>query len=301
MTGILRCEQLVKIYRAASSEVIALEGLDLSVDEGEMIGVIGSSGSGKSTLLSIISGLLAPTGGRVLFDSMNLGTASRRELDRYRRRAVGFLWQDSGRNLLSYMSVRENVAFPLELAGRSDARDRADDLLSLVGLGDRSRHKPSELSGGEQQRAALAVALAHEPRLLLADEPTGELDQSTTQAMFDLMRELGRTTGITQVIVSHDPELARYVDRVVGLRDGRVASEQRVRATGDGDVVEVTVLDRVGRLQLTEEQRAIVGATGRVHVDISGDELRIRSAETSDGADAGESGTGEQEALAHDD
>jgi len=287
MSSLLRCEQLVKVYRVASSEVIALQGLDLSIDAGEMVGVIGSSGSGKSTLLSIISGLLSPTGGRVIFDQLDLAAASRKQLDRYRRNNVGFLWQDSTRNLVSYLSAKENVSLPLVSVGDPAASKRADELLARVGLAGRASHRPHQLSGGEQQRVALAVALANTPRLLLADEPTGELDQATTESMFALMREVGEATGVTQVIVSHDGELAHHVDRVVSLRDGKVSSEQRLTRDADGHatIVEAAVLDGVGRLQLTEEQRAIVGKTGRVHVDIEDDELRIRSAEVPEAFD----------------
>jgi ABC-type lipoprotein export system ATPase subunit len=271
---ILRAEQLVKVYRTAASEVIALQGLDLTIESGELVGIIGASGSGKSTLLSIVSGLLEPTGGRIVFDGLDLGAASRTQLDRYRRDQVGFLWQDSGRNLIPYLSAQENVAMRMPGRAKSSA---ANELLGRVGLGDRLTHKPHQLSGGEQQRVALAVALANEPQLLLADEPTGELDQATTEAMFALMRDVGETTGLTQIIVSHDPELARHVDRVVRLRDGRVVSEQRMVGT-DGEIIEVTMLDDAGRLQLTNEQRELVGDTGRVQVDIDGDELRIRPA-----------------------
>ena len=284
MSELLRCDQLVKVYRTATTEVIALQGLDLTVDAGEMVGLVGASGSGKSTLLSIVSGLARPTGGRVEFDGLDLGSATSAELDAYRREDVGFLWQDSRSNLIPYLDAHANVALPLSMAGDQDAAVRADELLARVGLTHRSGHKPQQLSGGEQQRVALAVALAHRPRLLLADEPTGELDQATTDEIFGVMREIGRQTGLAQLIVSHDPEVTRHVDRVIGIRDGRVATERRLVANEDGATteVEVAMLDTAGRLQLTDEQRAVVGRTGRVHAELVDDVLQIRSAEVPD-------------------
>jgi len=279
VTALLNCNQLVVVYRTSSTEVIALQGLELSVQAGEMVGVIGTSGSGKSTLLKVISGLAPPTGGSVIFDDLDLGRASRPELDRYRRRDVGFVWQDSSLNLVPYLTAHANVALPLATAGEPQARARALQILTRVGLADRVDHLPAELSGGEQQRVALAVALVHQPRLLLADEPTGELDQATTRQVFALMREIGRETGLTQVIVSHDPNLAHYVDRVVSIRDGRVTTEQRVTtsASGDREINEVTVLDSAGRLQLTDEQRALVGVSGRVRIEIVDHTLQVRA------------------------
>jgi len=279
VTALLNCNQLVVVYRTSSTEVIALQGLELSVQAGEMVGVIGTSGSGKSTLLKVISGLAPPTGGSIIFDDLDLGRASRPELDRYRRRDVGFVWQDSSLNLVPYLTAHANVALPLATAGEPQARARALQILTRVGLADRVDHLPAELSGGEQQRVALAVALVHQPRLLLADEPTGELDQATTRQVFALMREIGRETGLTQVIVSHDPNLAHYVDRVVSIRDGRVTTEQRVTtsASGDREINEVTVLDSAGRLQLTDEQRALVGVSGRVRIEIVDHTLQGRA------------------------
>jgi len=280
MTALLSCTQVVKVYRTGTTEVIALQGLDLDIEPGEMVGVIGTSGSGKSTLLTIISGLVRPTGGQVQFDGLDLGHASRRELDHYRRVDVGFVWQDAATNLIPYLSTHDNVALPLATAGKANASGRASDLLQLVGLQLRAEHRPHELSGGEQQRVALAVALAHGPRLLLADEPTGELDSATTEEIFSLMRQVGEETGLSQIIVSHDPEVTRHVDRVLSLRDGRVASEQRMGAgaSGEAEIVEVTMLDRAGRLQLTEEQRLAIGGSGRVHTELLDGVLHIRPA-----------------------
>lgn len=281
MTVMLQCRQLMMVYRVGDSEVIALQGLELDLRAGEMLGVVGSSGSGKSTLLSVVSGLVRPTGGSVTFDGLDLGAASTRQLDTYRQVDLGFLWQDAARNLVPHLTAAENVALPLAMHGAANASDCADTLLQRVGLATRGSHRPRELSGGEQQRVALAVALAHQPRLLLADEPTGELDSSTTEQIFSLMREIGEETGLAQIIVSHDTELARHVDRVISLQDGRVAAERWVRAGQDGatEVVEATVIDSIGRLQLTAEQQEVVGQTGRVHAELVEGELRIRPAE----------------------
>lgn len=282
MSPLLACTQLTQVYRVGDSEVIALQGLDLRVDEAEMLGVVGASGSGKSTLMQVLSGLLRPAGGKVLFDGMDLGTASRRELDEYRRSSVGFVRQDAADNLVPYLTALQNVAVQLELRGESKARARAHDALELVGLADRANNRPVELSGGEQQRAALAAALVHGPRLLLADEPTGALDTQSTEAMFELMRQVGRESNLTQIIVSHDTEIARHVDRVVALRDGRVGAEQRWLGDADSSkqIDEVLVIDTIGRLQLTDEQRAALGNVDRVYADIDGDAIAIRPADS---------------------
>src|SRR5919197_6127686 len=203
------CENLVKIYRltqegGGSVEVQALQGMDITVAEGEMLGIVGASGSGKSTLLNVLGGLDRPTGGRALVGNQELGELSSTALDQYRRRTVGFVWQQGARNLISYLTARENVELPLTLSGQvgKRTRQRALELLDLVGLRERMDHRMDELSGGEQQRVAVAIALANHPRLLLADEPTGELDTATAQTIYDLLRQLNRQLGLTIVIVS---------------------------------------------------------------------------------------------------
>ncbi len=233
-TPMILCESLVKIYRLnaeagsdGSPEVQALQGLDLTIESGEMVGVVGASGSGKSTLLNILGGLDSPTGGRAVVDNHDLGRMSQPALDEYRRKTVGFVWQQGSRNLLPYLTARENIQLPLTLSGKVNrsSRERADKLLELVELADRAEHRLSELSGGEQQRVAVAIALANQPRLLLTDEPTGELDTETAQMVYDLLRSLNKALGITIVIVSHDPGISRHVDRVVAVKDGKLASE----------------------------------------------------------------------------
>jgi putative ABC transport system ATP-binding protein len=257
------CENLVKIYRlhqegGGSVEVQALQGMDITVAEGEMLGIVGASGSGKSTLLNVLGGLDHPTGGRALVGKQDLGQLSPSALDRYRRQTVGFVWQQGARNLIPYLTALENIELPLTLSGQvgKATRERALELLDLVGLRERSDHHLEELSGGEQQRVAVAIALANRPKLLLADEPTGELDTATAQSIYDLLRRLNKQLGLTMVIVSHDPGIARQVDRVVAVRDGKLASETVRVQKSDGDehhLVELAVVDAAGRLQLPRE------------------------------------------------
>lgn len=293
MTGaepFVLCENLVKIYRLMGdgqsggpvTEVQALQGLDLSVLPGEVVGVVGASGSGKSTLLNILGGLDRPTGGRVIVNGIDLARLSPRALDEYRRATVGFVWQYGGRNLIPYLSARENIALPLLLAGQAGraARQRADELLELVGLSGRGEHRIDELSGGEQQRVAIAIALANRPRLLLADEPTGELDNATAQTIYDLFRQLNRQFAITIIIVSHDVNVAHHVDRVVAVRDGKLASET-VRLQADHRektqrFEELVVLDSAGRLQVPRDYLERFHIRRRARLEITPEGILIR-------------------------
>ena len=290
------CENLVKIYSlhqegSDSVEVQALQGLDVTVNRGEMLGVVGASGSGKSTLLNVLGGLDRPTGGRAIVDQRNLGTLSESSLDEYRRDQVGFVWQHGTRNLIPYLTALENVELPLTLSGKVDkaARARAVELLDMVGLSARMDHRLDELSGGEQQRIAISIALANNPSLLLADEPTGELDTTTAQAIYDLLRDLNKRLGLTMVIVSHDPGIAKHVDRVVAVRDGKLASETlRVQRSDGGEHhVELAVLDSVGRLQLPREYLDEFNINRRVLIETTEEGILIRRPE-------GESHSGEQ-------
>ena len=284
------CENLVKIYSlhqegGASVEVQALQGLDITVNNGEMLGVVGASGSGKSTLLNVLGGLDRPTGGRALVGRRNLGTLSESALNEYRLHEVGFVWQHGTRNLIPYLTALENVELPLTLSGRvgRSARERAVELLELVGLGDRMDHRLDELSGGEQQRIAISIALANNPSLLLADEPTGELDTSTAQTIYDLLRDLNKRLGLTMVIVSHAPGIAKHVDRVVAVRDGKLASET-VRVTKDDGGehhVELAVLDSVGRVQLPREYLEEFGINRRVTIETTEEGILIRKPDES--------------------
>ncbi len=278
------CHGLVRIYKVADLETVALQGLDLEVQQGEMLAIVGNSGSGKTTLLNIIGGLDRPSAGRVWVAGRDLLELSDHELSIYRREMVGFVWQQSGRNLIPYLSTLENVQVPQILAGRAagSARARATELLEAVGLGDRLDHVPARLSGGEQQRAAIAVAMANRPRLLLADEPTGEVDTVTAAGIYALFRRVRAEYGVTVIIVTHDRNVAAHVDRVVAVRDGKVSTETTRRQTeGEGEaepsehLEELVVVDGAGRLQIPAELRERFGLRGRVRVEAADGHIAI--------------------------
>jgi ABC-type lipoprotein export system ATPase subunit/bifunctional DNA-binding transcriptional regulator/antitoxin component of YhaV-PrlF toxin-antitoxin module len=285
----LVCDNLVKIYKVAELEVVALQGLDLVVGPGELLGIVGASGSGKSTLMNVLGGLDRPSAGRVWVDGQDLLKLSNAELNQYRRSCVGFVWQQGSRNLIPYLNALENVKLPMTLAGQAGraAVSRAEWLLDKVGLGDRMHHKLSELSGGEQQRVAIAVALANEPKLLLADEPTGELDSTTALAIYEMFKQLNREMNLTTLIVSHDPTIARHVDRVVAIRDGKLATETvrsktngRAFGAAPGDeeeevFEELTVLDSAGRLQIPKEYLRQLGIRGRARLELTEDGILV--------------------------
>jgi len=292
------CDGLVKIYQIADLEVVALQGLNLSVQPRELMAIVGASGSGKSTLMNILGGLDRPTAGRVRVGEFDLLKMSERAINRYRREQVGFVWQQSARNLVPYLNAIENVELPMTLAGFAGKRkrSRAQELLEMVGLGDRLKHHLRELSGGEQQRVAIAVSLANSPTLLLADEPTGEVDTATALTIYATIRSLNEELGLTTIIVSHDPTIARHVDRVVAIRDGMLASETRrqVRTVerfdedslnrgGDGIVEEheehfeeLVVLDSSGRLQIPKDVLEQFSIHGRATLDITDEGILIR-------------------------
>ncbi len=283
---VIVCDNLVRIYKVADLEVVALQGLDLIVEPGEMIAIVGASGSGKSTLLNILGGLDTPTAGRVTVAGYDLGRLGRRARTRYRREVVGVIWQQTAQNLLSYLDARENVELPMAFAGSGSRRERADALLRLVGLGDRARHRPETLSGGEQQRVAIAVALANRPAVLLADEPTGELDDATSGEIFDVLRRANAELGTTVVVVTHDPTVSEHVARTVAIRDGRTSSVvlRRVERARDGAhrviAEEFAVLDRAGRLQLPLPIRETIGLAERVRLVVEADHVEIWPAES---------------------
>ncbi|HVS01703.1 MAG TPA: ABC transporter ATP-binding protein [Thermoanaerobaculia bacterium] len=216
----LEARDLTRQLRSGERLLTVLDGVDLAVADGEMVAVLGPSGSGKSTLLALLAGLDRPTRGEVLVDGVALSTLSEDALALLRRHRIGFVFQSF--QLLGHLTALENVALPLELIGDGDARRAAAALLDRVGLAERQHHYPVQLSGGEQQRVALARAFAARPALLLADEPTGNLDRATGQVVLDALGELHRTAGTTAVLVTHDPQVAALADRRVHLLDGRV-------------------------------------------------------------------------------
>ena len=278
--NIIVCENLVKIYKTDDIEVLALQGLELDVAYGELMAIIGNSGSGKSTFLNMVGGLDRPSAGRLYVDGKDLFKLTQQQLVEYKRNTVGFVWQNNARNLLPYLTALENVKMPMMLANRHEQDTRVLELLEMVGIAHRKNNKLSELSGGEQQRVAIAIALANDPKLLLADEPTGAVDARSASYILDVFRDLNRQLGLTIVIVTHDRLLAKRVNRVVSIRDGKTSSEmimkqsyaERLEKIGHfaedpgvslSDEVhdEFAVLDRAGRLQIPREQLEAIGVT----------------------------------------
>ena len=271
------CEDLFKIYKIADLEVVALRGLDLNVQRNEVVAIVGASGSGKSTLLNILAGYDSPSAGRVSVGDKDLLRMTPNETEVYRRDEVGFIWQQTSRNMFPYLTAVENVALPMMLTFTSpgERRRRAEELLELVGLGHRMGHTPEKLSGGEQQRVAIAVALANHPPLLLADEPTGELDDNTAAEILDLFGEINRELNTTILIVTHDPDIAYKVGRVVMIRDGKMATEVRRRVTfqrlsgavsTDQPLEEFILVDGSGRVQIPRDiiDRLKIGERARI-------------------------------------
>lgn len=289
----IQCDNLVKIYKAADLEVVALQGLDLRVEPGELMAIIGNSGSGKSTLLNMLGGLDRPSAGKLIVDGKDLLKFSEQDLIKYKRESVGFVWQNNARNLIPYLTAIENVELPIMLKGRRK-RERAKELLDAVGLSHRMKNRLNQLSGGEQQRVAIAIALANQPKLLLADEPTGSVDTAMSEQILDLFRELNRSTGLTIVIVTHDRQLAKKVDRVVSIRDGQTSSEMIRRKSyaeemaelehsiegADGEEeeeshVEYAVVDRAGRLQVPANFLESIGMENKNKLVVSLEDDRI--------------------------
>ena len=261
----IKADSLVKIYKTKETEVLALQGLDLTVEEGELTAIIGNSGSGKSTFLNMIGGLDRPSAGSLFVDGKNLFTMTEKELVSYKRDTVGFVWQNNGRNMLPFLSALENVMMPMNISNEHHKKEKALELLDLVGMTHKKNSRMNMLSGGEQQRIATAIALANSPKLLLADEPTGSVDFKTADFIFDVFTKLNKS-GQTILIVTHDIALSKKVNRVVAIRDGKISSERvlkekyqdrlkesnidwRMEDTQD----EYAVLDRANRVQLPEE------------------------------------------------
>lgn len=306
------CDGLVKIYKVQDLEIVALQGLDLIVDRGEFMAIIGPSGSGKSSLMNILGGLDRPSAGKTIVDGQDLLKLSSFALTRYRRQKVGFLWQQPSRNLIPYLSVEENVELPMIVAGMSykERKGWTRELLDAVGLWDRRHHDLPRLSGGEQQRTAIGVALSNKPVLLLADEPTGEVDTATAETILNTLRFLNREYNLTIVTVTHDTRLSDQVDRVVTIRDGRTSSERvrRLRAAAaevSGDVLldedngevpveeahevsyhEYAVLDYAGRLQIPRNYLEEMGISDRAQIELTEAGILITPATGLDDASA---------------
>lgn len=258
----IKADGLVKIYKSKQTEVLALQGLDLSVEEGELTAIIGNSGSGKSTFLNMIGGLDRPSAGSLFVAGSNLFTMTERELVGYKRDTVGFVWQNNGRNLLPYLTVLENVMLPMSLSSTKKKREKALALLEKVGMSAKKRSRMNMLSGGEQQRVAIAIALANSPKLLLADEPTGSVDVKTANYIFDVFTELNKG-GQTILIVTHDVALSKKVKRVVAIRDGKISSE-RVLKEAYADRLQESSID--WRQEDTQDEYAILDRAGRLQI-----------------------------------
>jgi len=285
---IIECENLVKIYKTKDLEVLALQGLELTIEKGELMAIIGNSGSGKSTFLNMIGGLDRPSAGRLIVDGKDLFKLNEKQLVEYKRKTVGFVWQNNARNLLPYLTAWQNIQMPMmfdssdipydeevKIQLSNNKRTRALQLLELVGMSHKKNSKLSQLSGGEQQRIAIALALANNPKILLADEPTGSVDHKTADYILDVFRELNRELGTTIIIVTHDRMLSKKVQRVVAIRDGKTSSEFIVKQSYadmlsnlkslDADMVtqdEYVVLDRAGRVQIPSELLSMLDLKG---------------------------------------
>lgn len=285
------CDSLVKIYKTKDLEVMALQGLDLSINQGEIMCVIGKSGSGKSTLMNIIGGLEKPSAGKILVDGVNISEMSNKQMTIYRKNTVGFVWQKSERNLYPYLTSIENVEASLAFSGlkTKEKRRRALELLDLVGMTHKKDSYPTKMSGGEQQRIAIAVAIANNPKILLADEPTGAVDTATSNQIQDLFRKLNKELGITVIIVTHDMKLANKVDRVVMISDGKISTEKimkekyrdSIKSVSEMDFdenlhEEYSVMDKAHRIQLNEDMLAAAGIdTNKVRVTLEDGKLVI--------------------------
>lgn len=289
----IQADNLVKIYKTKELEVVALQGLDLSIEKGELMAIIGSSGSGKSTFLNMLGGLDRPSAGKLYVDQKNLFTMTEKELVEYKRSTVGFVWQNNGRNLLPYLTAYENIMLPMQLNNIKEKEDRANMLLDMVGLPGKKHNKMQSMSGGEQQRIAIAIALANQPKVLLADEPTGSVDTKTSNYIFDIFQELNKQLNLTIVIVTHDVSLSKKVQRVAAIRDGKISSErilkenyaQRIQSTGkvmdwheEETQDEFAILDRAGRIQIPPEMlKALQLKDNRIQIEHVGNQIILKN------------------------
>jgi ABC-type lipoprotein export system ATPase subunit len=299
--ALVACDQVVRIYSGEGIEVQALQGLDLLINQGELVAMVGASGSGKSTLMNILAGLDMPTAGRVRVAGLDLGLLNPRQRLSYRRSEVGFVWQQTSRNLLPYLTAKQNVMTPMRFTrhSRRYSSTRAMELLEVMGVAHCADRTPSRMSGGEQQRTAIATALANDPRLLLADEPTGELDSATARDVFGALQKANSELGATVLVVTHDPAVSAQVQRTVAIRDGRTSSETLRHDSADEEgnttrhAVEYAVLDRAGRVQLPREMIEPLGMKDRVRLESEPDHIGVwpdRPAEREPGTSAGRHG-----------
>ncbi len=272
---VIECRSLVHIYKATDLEVFALQGLDMTIEEGEVVAIVGASGSGKTTLMNVLAAVEKPSAGQALVEGIELGSLTDRARDTYRRDVIGYVWQNATLNLTPELTASENLQLPQLLAGRprKERLDRATELLDTLGLSHRRDHVPAQLSGGEQQRLALGVAVANRPKVLLADEPTAELDRASARRMLEDLGKLRDRDGTTVVMVTHDHEVERHVDRVLRIRDGRTSTETRAE-TG-----ELLIVDPAGRLQLPKSVRQEAGLGARVRVRVDGGRVIIERAD----------------------
>ena len=290
--NILVCDGLVKIYKTEDVEVLALQGLELEIARGELVAVIGKSGSGKSTLLNMIGGLEKPTTGRIYVDGHDLFAMSEASLVEYRKKTVGFVWQNSRQNLFTYLTALQNVEAPMYFMGgnRKERQEKALRLLKLTGIDHKADSYPAQMSGGEQQRVAIAVALACDPKILLADEPTGAVDSKTSNMIQDLFRKLNEELGLTIIIVTHDISLANKVSRVIMVSDGKISTEKIMKEEYRKNLDELTtdnlaevesheeysIMDKAHRVQLSEDFLEMAGIdTNKVRVEVKDGKIII--------------------------
>ena len=291
----IECENLVKIYKTDQIEVVALQGLDLQIKKGELVAIVGTSGSGKSTLLNMLGGLDKPSAGSLTVNGRNLLKFTEEDYMNYKRNTVGFVWQNNARNLVPYLTAEQNVELPMLLQGQKQRRERALELLDAVGLSNRVNSRLDQMSGGEQQRVAIAISLANNPAILLADEPTGSVDTKTSDQLLNVFKEINQKRGVTVVIVTHDLRLAKKIDRVISIRDGRTSSEiikkshaeimsEQTSGWDDGTTAEaeevseeLVVLDRTGRMQIPKEYLEALDIKGgtKVRADLDQEQQRI--------------------------
>lgn len=286
------CENLIKIYKTSEIEVVALQGLDLVVQEGELMAIIGNSGSGKSTLLNMIGGLDRPTAGKLYVDGKDLFKFTEKQMVQYKKETVGFVWQNNARNLIPYLTAVENIEMAMRTTGtyKKGGRKRALELLEMVNMSHRQNNVLNQLSGGEQQR--VAIAISNNPRLLLADEPTGSVDTKTSDQILSLFRELNKNLNLTIIIVTHDRRLETKVDRVVSIRDGWASTEfvkkksykeelERLKGGIEDTHDELSVIDRRGRLQIPDDflHKLKLQGNSRIRVELEEDKIILTNPE----------------------